>query len=98
MTDILLDDNMDLLISNGDFVIDDSEEQVQELILVANQGSFRESPLTGIGIIKFVKSRFTVDQIDALRQKIRLQLQYDGYDTVKTQINSFTDIEITATR
>jgi len=98
MIDIILDDNMDLTIVNGDFVVDDSEEQVQQLILVASQGAFRESPLTGIGIIKYVKSSFTVDKVDALRQKIRLQLQYDGYTAVQTQINSFTDIEIDATR
>ena len=98
MTDIILDDNMDLLIENGDFVVDDSEEQVQQLILVATQGSFRNSPVTGVGIINYIKSQFTVGQIDKLRQKIRLQLQYDGYSNVSTQINSFLDIDIEATR
>jgi hypothetical protein len=98
MTDIILDDNMDLLIENGDFVIADSEEQVQQLILIATQGSFRGSPVTGIGIINYIKSQFTVGQIDKLRQKIKLQLQYDGYTNVSTQINSFIDIDIEATR
>ena len=100
MNDILLDDNMDLAISavNGDFIVDDAEEQIQQLILVATQGSFRESPLTGIGIIKYLKSSFTVAQVDLLRQQIRLQLLFDGYTTVSTQINSFTDIEIEASR
>jgi len=49
MNDIILDNNMDLAIVNGDFVIDDAEEQIQQLILIATQGSFRASPLTGIG-------------------------------------------------
>ena len=98
MNDIILDNNMDLAIVNGDFVVDDAEEQIQELILIATQGSFRASPLTGIGIVKYLKSSFTVDKIDQLRQQIILQLQYDGYTTVKTVINSFTDIEIEATR
>jgi hypothetical protein len=98
MNDIILDDNMDLAIVNGDFVVDDAEQQVQELILIATQGSFRESPITGIGIVRYLKSGFTLDKLDELRQQIILQLQYDGYTTVNTQINSFTDIEIDATR
>lgn len=98
MNDILLDDNMDLAIQNGDFVMGDAEEQIQQLILIATQGSFRNSPLTGVGIIKYIKSSFTVDKVDQLRQKIRLQMQYDGYTSVNTQINSFLDIDIEATR
>jgi hypothetical protein len=98
MTDIILDNNLDLAIQNGDFVLDDCEQQNQELILVATQGSFRDSPLTGVGITRYIKSSFTVAKVDQLRQKIRLQLQYDGYTTVNTKINSFTDIQIQAER
>lgn len=98
MTDFILDNNLDLSISNGDFLIDDAEQQNQELILIATQGSFRQSPLTGVGMVKYLKSSFTVAQVDKLRQKIRLQLQYDGYTTINTTINSFTDIQITASR
>lgn len=98
MNDILLDDDMDLAIENGDFVVDDAEQQHQELILIAPQGSFRGSPLTGVGITRYYKSAFTVANIDKLRQKIRLQMQYDGYNTVKTVINSFEDIQIQSER
>jgi hypothetical protein len=98
MKDILLDDDLDLAIENGDFVIGDSEQQHQELILIAQQGSFRASPLTGVGISKYYKSAFSVANIDKLRQKIRLQLQFDGYTSVKTTINSFEDIQIEAER
>jgi len=98
MRDIMLDNDLDLAIENGDFVVDDCEQQNQELILIATQGSFRESPLTGVGIIKLYKSAFTLSAVDTLRQKIRLQLQYDGYTNTSVTINSFTDIEIEATR
>jgi len=98
MNDILLDDNLDLQIVNGDFVLGDAEEQIQELILIASQGSFKESPLTGVGIVKYLKSRFTPAEVDALRQKIKLQLLYDGYSSANVVINAFTDIEIDATR
>lgn len=98
MTDILLDDSLDLSIEKGDFAADDAEQQHQELILISPQGCWRDSPLTGVGIARYYKSAFTVAQVDKLRQKIRLQYQFDGYTSVKTQINSFEDIQIQAER
>jgi len=98
VNDIMLDDNLDLLIQNGDFVIGDAEEQIQQLILIASQGSFRESPLTGINIVTYLKSRMTPGLVDALKQKIKLQFQYDGYTTVTPTIDSFTDIDIEVSR
>jgi hypothetical protein len=98
MNDVLLDNDMDLAINAGDFVVGDSEEQHQQLILIASQGSFRESPLTGVNIASFIKTGFTAAQIDGLKQKIRLQLQYDGYARSVVNINGFDDIQINAER
>lgn len=98
MQDILLDNNLDLDIFNGDFVVGDGDEQHQEIILIASPGSFRESPLTGVNIMQYIKTGFTQAQIDELRQKIRIQLQYDGYVRSIVQINSFEDIQINAER
>jgi len=98
MIDVILDNNLDLSIANGDFVVDDAEQQNQELILAAQQGAYRNSPLVGVGITNYLKSSFTVANVDKLRQKIRLQMQYDGYQTVNVQINSFMDIELQAER
>lgn len=98
MIDVLLDDEMDLAIEGGDFVLADSEDQHQQLILIASQGSFRESPLTGVNVARYIKTGFTQAQIDTLKQKIRLQLQYDGYVRSIVKINSFEDIQINAER
>jgi len=98
MNDVLLDNDLDLAIINGDFVVDDAEEQHQQLILIASPGSFRESPLTGVNIVSYIKTGFTMAQIDGLKQKIRLQLAYDGYIRSIAQINSFEDIQINAER
>jgi hypothetical protein len=95
--DIMLDENMDLAIVDGDFVVDDADEQIQQLVLIATQGSFRQSPLTGVAIVKYLKAQFTPALVDQLKQKIQLQLQYDGFSSVTTVINSFEDIEITVT-
>lgn len=98
MIDVLLNDDLDLAIDSGDFIADEAEEQHQQLILIASQGSFRESPLTGVNITQYIKTGFTQAQIDALKQKIRLQFQYDGYKQSFITINSFEDIQINAKR
>ncbi|WP_442589204.1 hypothetical protein ACSBL2_24610 [Pedobacter sp. AW31-3R] len=98
MKDILLDDNLDLAFEGGDFIVGDAEDQHQQLILLASQGSFRESPLTGINIISYMKTGFNRTQVDELKQKCRVQLQYDGYANAFIQINSFEDIQINAER
>lgn len=98
MIDLLLDDSLDIAIEYGDFVAADGEEQHQQLILLASKGSFRDSPLTGVNVGRYVKNRFAQKDIDALKQQIRLQFQYDGYGQSFIQINSFEDIQINAQR
>lgn len=98
MNDLLLDNDMDIAVENGDFVIEDGEEQHQQLLLIASQGSFRQSPLTGVNVSKYIKTGFTQAQIDTLRQKITLHLQYDGYARSVVKINGFDDIQINAER
>jgi len=101
LNDILLNDDLDLLIENGDFVIGDADEQIQELILLANKGDFRESPLTGVAIIKYLKSRMSPKLVDKLKQNINLQLQFDGFASSTTTIvgdDTIEDINIETTR
>ena len=48
MKGILIDGGTgDLLVENGGLVIDDTEAQTVETVLVANRGEFKESPLIG---------------------------------------------------
>jgi hypothetical protein len=98
MNDIILDDNMDLSIIAGDFVVDDCENQIQQILLIAQPGNFRDSPLTGVGIINYLKGQLTPSLVDSLTKKIQIQWQYDGYAGVNVVVNSFTDIEIVANR
>jgi hypothetical protein len=48
-TDILLDDNNDLRIENGDFVVGDSTKQHQKLLLMLSKGDTRQFALDGVG-------------------------------------------------
>lgn len=54
MKDILITNEGDLNIENGDFVVDNSTLQHQALILLANPGEFKETPSMGVGIENYI--------------------------------------------
>lgn len=85
MSDVLLNDNDELIIRDGDFVIGDSETQEVSLILRMNPGELKEDPLLGPGLIRLIHSNAT--QADVQR-KARLHLERDGkdYERIKQQI------------
>lgn len=93
--DILIGDDLDLLFTNGDFAVGDSENQNQILIIKNNTGSFKEFPLVGVGIDKYIKSSGKEDEIKRL---VTIQLVADGYRVNKILIDSNFNIYIDATR
>jgi hypothetical protein len=75
VTDILTDPiSGDLLDKNGDDVIGDATEQHQNDLLLAQEGWYKQSPTTGVGITEFLLSE---DPTEMLR-KIRMQFTADG--------------------
>jgi hypothetical protein len=57
---------------------------------VANEGSYKETPTTGVGLDNFLNSE---DPAEMLR-KIRIQFQKDGMEVTKVDYN--TNLEIKA--
>ncbi len=88
MKDVLLQD--DLAISDGDFVVGNSDAQNVLLILSTAPGSWKQFPLTGVGEAKFINAPLD----GALRREIQLQLQADGYrlNSVQILLNGNLDI------
>lgn len=74
MKDILTDENGDLLIKNGDLLIDYSDNQHQEHIILANKGDFKETPEIGVGIAQLISD----DDPMSVLIDIKKNLQYDG--------------------
>lgn len=72
--DILLDENNDLLIENGDFVIGESTEQHQRLLLWCNKGEFKEFPTRCVGILRFLETHDT----QGLAREIDVDYNKDG--------------------
>jgi len=63
MKDLLLDENNDLLFKNGELVIGEREMQDIGLIIGSNEGDWKEYPLVGMGMPKYVKQADTQEKV-----------------------------------
>lgn len=68
--------DLDIEIYNGDFVIDESDQQHIEDIFIAQKGEFKEFPALGFGAINFIKTNVSPYQFE---RDLRIQLEYDNY-------------------
>jgi hypothetical protein len=87
MKDFRLNQNGDLAIVNGDFVIADATLQHQEHIIIAQKGEYKEHPEIGVGIANMV--------LDENPRKILTQIRRNfEYDGMKVNSLDFTDNSI----
>lgn len=80
MKDFKRTDNLDLEIKNGDFLIDESDQQHIEDIFIAQKGEFKEFPQLGFGAINYIKTNTTIYQFE---RDLRIQLQFDDYNNAE---------------
>lgn len=76
--DIQVLDN-EIVIKDGDFVLDWSDEQHIEHIMVSDKGAWRQSGALGVGVyneLRGVRNSITDRQLE---KKIRANLSFDGY-------------------
>lgn len=85
MNDLLLTQDYDLEIKNGDFVIGDSQEQSVELLLMSNQGEFKLNPEAGCNILSAKNG--TIGRL--LDREIRVQLEADGFQLENLKITEY---------
>lgn len=79
MNDILLDmTTLDLAFENGDLVIGRSDEQHQELILIATKGDFKQHPEVGADVASFLND----DNVEEMLNEVRRQFTNDGMKVV----------------
>lgn len=81
--DIRIDTAFNILTTNGDFLVNDSDEDHVNLILNSYLGAYKEYPLVGLGIINY-QSSSTNPQI--IIRDMTVQLNADGY-----QVNKITN-------
>lgn len=89
MTDFILDENYDLKIVTGDFVIGESTDQNVELIFKSTPGEWKEYLEAGIAIERAIGGG--IDRF--IDRTIRVQMAADGYEILELQISE-TGIKI----
>ena len=89
--DIILDDDMEYVITNGDFTISESDQQSVILVLNTNQGSWKFHPLCGMGISKYIGSS---NSQAIMKREMSVQLQADGYKINSIIIKDYDDFYI----
>ncbi len=97
VNDILLDiATGDLLIKDGDFVIGESDEQNLEDLVMAMQGDFKASPLTGAGGRGLKNNRN--QKIENFERDIKEQLAIDNWREEQVIVNNIEDITVIASK
>ena len=91
--DILLDEEGDLLIQNGDFAIGDNEFFHIKTIVEAAKGWWKQYPYLGSNIIASINGEINQAKI----QEIRLNLESDGFKVKKIKVEDGS-INIEATK
>lgn len=96
MNDFKLNNDTDLEIRNGDFVIGDTDQQNIELILLSHKGAFKEHPILGVGITDYLKSPEIISRL-RLENEINNQLEFDNFNIRDIDVNNLQNIHIDGT-
>lgn len=91
-TDILLDENYNLLAKNGDLVTGDMLIQQQALLLSTGEGEWKQSPVVGVSLNSFLLDE---SELEAFR-RIRIQFKSDGVLITKLKKQSDGNLLIEA--
>jgi hypothetical protein len=89
--DILLNDSLDYIITNGDFTVGECDEQSTILILNTNTGSWKFNPVCGAGLKKYQGS---TDTQAVMKREISLQLEADGFRIKSVIVKDYSDFYI----
>jgi len=84
----LIQDNGDLLIQNGDFVIGLSDEQHVADIIYSSPNWWKEFPQVGVNIQMYLSGSGIGDE---LNRNLKLQLIADGYTVGKASITQLNE-------
>lgn len=84
MNDIILDDNYDIRMVNGDLDIGLSDSQQAQLLLHSSPGEWKENPTHGVGITQYIEHH----DKGQLARRIHTELTADGMRVNKININN----------
>lgn len=85
----MLDADFNWQVKDGDFVVGESTQQHQHLLLITQPGEIRQSPLTGVGLADFLES----EDPGILKQTIQKQFELDGMSIRRLVIGDIIEVE-----
>jgi hypothetical protein len=91
MKDFIIDE--DLLILDGDFTIKNADQQNIQHLLLSQKGSYKEFPILGVGIKKYLNSPDATSRL-RLENEIDKQLTYDNFHVKTLDVNDLQNIRI----
>ena len=94
-TDYKLDDDLDIVIENGDLVRTACTKQAAHLVILTFIGSWKWKPFCGVGISRYKGS---TGQNLRLKRELKVQLLADKNKDIDVKIRSFDDYYITLKR
>ncbi len=90
--DLILNENLEPLVENGDFVIDESTYQHQKILLLADKGQFKAYPMVGVGAQRYLEG----SNINDFAREIRQEFQRDGMVVRSLQIGENLEVQVDA--
>lgn len=90
--DILLDENLDISIKNGDFEVGESTYQHQQLLLLMEKGELKVFPKNGVASKRYLESY----KPDEYAREIRQEFIADGLAVKSIHIAENLDLTIDA--
>lgn len=98
-TDLLLTADYDLAITEaGDLAVGESDGQHLALLLLTNQGEWREGPLVGIGLRRYQNAPLGPAETAALQREVSIQFTRDGYQVLDLDLSDLAAATINAVR
>ena len=90
VSDVLINAEGEVQVTNGDFDIGQSDQQHAFLLLATEKGEWRHQPLLGVGLSKYIND----ESPDVLmKQEIRVQLEADGANIARLNVK-YAKIEL----
>ena len=83
--DLKVDNDNNLVIKNGDFVVDDSTTEHGYAILATCKGEWRHDVKLGSDLVLELNNKMNNEL--RLKNKARISLEYDGFDTFKANFD-----------
>jgi len=99
MKDFIIDEDLLIIKGNyegdpiGDFAIKEADQQNIEHLLLSQKGSYKEFPILGVGIKKYINSPDATSRL-RLENEIDKQLSYDNFYVKTLDVNDLQNIKI----